>query len=180
MVVFMLNGCHSSKPISRGTPGGSEMLYQYQWNLTELQGQPIRTSSGETPHLLFSPGQVNKVTGSTGCNRLNGSFKLTGINFIKFSLLATTKMACPGRNKEAPFIEAMGHANNWSIINDQLILSNGKILLAKFRRTTTTTNRPDIPGASATLNGVWDLTFISEPTNCLWGFVPWQKTNPII
>ena len=58
-------------------------------------------------HLLFSPGQVNKVSGSTGCNRLNGNFDLTGVNFIKFSPLATTKMACTGNNNEAQFIEAL-------------------------------------------------------------------------
>ncbi len=175
IVFFMLNGCHSSKPISSGTTGGSEMLYQYQWNLIELQGQPVMTGSGETPHLLFSPGQLNKVTGSTGCNRLNGSFELTDINIIKFSPLATTKMACRGMNKEAPFIEAMGKANNWSIINDQLMLSDGKIVLAKFRRTTTTTTMPDIPGAGAALDGTWNLNYISGLRIAFDGLYPDKK-----
>ncbi len=73
-IFILLSGCHSSQPIVSGA-GGSEMLYRYQWNLTEINGRPI-TAFGidNTAHLLFSPGQVNKVSGSTGCNRLNGSF----------------------------------------------------------------------------------------------------------
>ncbi len=133
---FMLNSCHSSKPISSGTPGSSEMLYQYQWNLTELYGSPVATLGNDnTAHLLFSSGQTNKVSGSTGCNRLNGSIDLTGVNFIKFSPLATTKMLCPANSKENEFIEALSQSNNWNIINNQLLLNNGKIAVAKFRST---------------------------------------------
>lgn len=172
---FMLSSCHSSKPISGGIPGDSEMLYQYQWNLIELQGQPVMTGSGETPHLLFSPGQVNKVTGSTGCNRLNGSYNLTGVNFIKFPPLATTKMACPGMNKEAQFIEGLREVNNWSIINDQLLLSNGKILLAKFRRTIKPLTMPVMPGATGSLNGTWDLNYISGIRIAFDGLYPEKK-----
>ena len=157
----MLNGCISSKPIGGGTPGGSEMLYQYQWNLIELQSKPINTSFGEIPHLLFSPGQVNKVSGSTGCNRLNGSYELTGVNVIKFFPLATTKMACPGINNEAPFIKFLVEANNWSIIDDQLMLNNGKQLLAKFRRIIKPITKPEVPETDAALNGTWDLNYIS-------------------
>ena len=158
---FMLSGCTSSKPIVGGTPGGSEMLYQNQWNLIELKGKPIISSSDETPHLLFSPGQVNKVSGSTGCNRLNGSFELTGVNLIKFSPLATTRMACPGMNNEAPLIKTLSEANNWSIIDDILMLNNGKELLAKFRQIIKPITNPEIPETDALLSGTWDLNYIS-------------------
>jgi heat shock protein HslJ len=133
------------------------------------------TGSGETPHVLFSPGQVNKVTGSTGCNRLNGSYDLTGVNFIKFSPLATTKRACPGMNKEAQFIEALGQANNWSIINDLLLLNNGKILLAKFRRIIKPVTMPDKPVAAAALNGTWNLNYISGIRIAFDGLYPDKK-----
>ena len=123
-----MTGCHSTKPISGGSTGGSEMLYQHQWDVTEIQGKQVSTSSENQPYLLFSPGQVNKVSGSTGCNRITGSFELTGVNFIKFSPLATTKMACPGNNVEQKFLDALSKVNNWSISNNQLLLSSGKIL----------------------------------------------------
>ncbi len=163
---FMLNSCHSSKPISSGTPGGSEMLYQYKWYLNELQGEPFTFIGNDNyAHLLFSTGQPNKVSGSTGCNRLNGSFELTGVNFIKFSPLATTRMACPG-NTEAKFIEALGQVNNWSISNEQLLLSNGKIVVAKLNAVSMETEK---------LSGTWELNYISGPRIAFEGLYPDKK-----
>ncbi len=133
LTIILMAGCDSTKPITGDKYGGSEMLYQYQWDLVELQGQPIAPTGDKNANLLFTTGQPNKISGSTGCNRLNGTFELSGVGFIKFSPLATTRMACPG-DTEAKFIEAMAQVNNWSIINDMLLLNNGKILLAKLRR----------------------------------------------
>ncbi len=39
-VFILLSGCHSSQPIVSGA-GGSEMLYRYQWNLTEINGRLV-------------------------------------------------------------------------------------------------------------------------------------------
>ena len=111
--------------------GGSEILYQYKWNFTELNSQPISTGR-DTAYLLFYPGQVNRVTGSTGCNRLTGTFELSGTNKMMFSQLVTTRMACSDYD-ELPVLTALKQVNNWSIINDQLLLSHGKILVAKLQ-----------------------------------------------
>lgn len=161
-----MTGCHSTKPISGGSTGGSEMLYQHQWDVTEIQGKQVSTSSENQPYLLFSPGQVNKVSGSTGCNRITGSFELTGVNFIKFSPLATTKMACPGNNVEQKFLDALSKVNNWSISNNQLLLSSGKILLVKLNAIT-----PE----SAKLHGTWELNYISGPRIAFNGLYPDKK-----
>jgi heat shock protein HslJ len=169
LMSILIVSCHSTKPISGGTTGGSEMLYQYQWDATEIQGKVISTSSDNQPYLLFSPGQVSRVSGSTGCNRLNGSFELTGVNFIKFSPLATTKMACIGDNVETKFLGAMGKVNNWSIINNQLLLNNGKMNLIKLKAVT-----PE----SAKLSGTWELNYISGPRIAFNGLYPDKK--PVI
>lgn len=167
----MMSGCHSTKPTT-GTPGGSEMLYRYQWNLEELNGQPV--SKPTKAHLLFSPGTVSSVAGNTGCNNLRGTVELTGVNFMKFSPLATTKMACPGDNIEAQFVEAMGQVNNWSIANDQLLLSNGKILIAKLRGVTAS-QKPVMPPAESALNGEWELNYISGKRIAFEGLYPDKK-----
>ena len=161
-LLILIAGCHSTKPVAT-VPGGSEMLYANQWNLAELNRKTITSSDA---NLLFSAGQPNRVSGSTGCNKLNGSFELTGINFIKFSPLATTKMACPGNNIEAEFIEALGQVNNWSIINNQLLLNNGKILLAKLNTITV---------ESSKLSGTWELNYISGPRIAFEGLYPDKK-----
>jgi len=161
-----MTGCHSTKPVSSSPSVGSEALYQYQWDVIEIQGKKISIPSDNQPYLLFSPGQLNKVSGSTGCNKITGSFELTGVNFIKFSPLATTRMACIGENVESKFLEALGKVNNWSIINNQLLLSNGKILLVKLNAIT-----PE----SAKLHGTWELNYISGPRITFNGLYPDKK-----
>ncbi|HEY8389178.1 MAG TPA: META domain-containing protein [Parasegetibacter sp.] len=108
----------------------NNVLFEDSWVLTELMGKPI-DSTGRPPYLQFSA--ENQVTGSTGCNRLTGGFTLQGETKLKFSPLATTKMYCPDVD-ESGFLNALEKVNNYNIVSDMLILSNGKILLAKFRK----------------------------------------------
>lgn len=76
--------------------GGSENFFASRWVLIEAEGRPVTLSdSNREAHLLFYPGQINRVSGFTGCNTLNGSFELAGVNNIMFSPVATTKMMCP-------------------------------------------------------------------------------------
>lgn len=126
-------GCHHTQSATiEPVSSGSEMLYQYRWNLKELHGQPATMGTTDTAHLLFYPGQVGRVSGSAGCNRINGTFELSGVNKISFSPLATTRMACPGET-ESQFLKALAQANNWSIVNNQLLLANGKITVATLQ-----------------------------------------------
>ncbi|MEO6914992.1 MAG: META domain-containing protein [Chitinophagaceae bacterium] len=149
--IIVATGCQNTKVVSTGGSIGSEMLYKSKWYLSEVQGKNVNADNGNYAYLLFSPGQPNKVTGSTGCNRLNGSYDLSGVNFIKFSPLASTRMACPG-NTEATFLDALGQANSWNIVDNQLLLSNGKIQLAKFNAVSMEMDK---------LSGTWDLNYIS-------------------
>ncbi|WP_276501273.1 META domain-containing protein [Terrimonas pollutisoli] len=173
-IVIMAAGCGSSKSTA-GTSGGSEMLYQYQWNLEILDGQPVNTSTGKGSYLLFSPGQVNTVAGNAGCNNLRGSFELSGENAMKFSPLMTTKMACPDINIETSFLDALSKVDNWSIIGDQLLLSNGKIPLAKLRGVKPIA-KPVSTAPNASLIGTWELNYISGKKIAFEGLYP--KTKP--
>ena len=165
-IFILVVGCHNTKPVSAGATGGSKMLFQYQWDVTELNGQQVVISSGSQPNLLFYTGQVNRVSGSTGCNKLNGSFELTGVNFIKFSPLGTTKMACMGDNVESTFLKALEKVNKWSIINKQLLLNNGKMLMVKLNAV--------IPESSK-LDGTWELNYISGSRIAFEGLYPDKK-----
>ena len=143
-ILFLIAGCHSTKPVIAVASGGSEMLFMNQWNLTELGGKTVVITAGTQPHLLFFPGQVSRVSGSTGCNKLNGSFVLAAANSMKFSPLATTRMACVGDNVESKFLEVLGKVNRWAIINKQLLLKNGEVIMAKLNA---------VKAEAATLNG---------------------------
>lgn len=164
-IVIITAGCKSTNIVSAGSSAGSEMLYKSKWYLSEVQGGPVNEGMVTYAHLLFTPGQLNKVTGSTGCNRLNGSYELSGVNLIKFSPLATTRMACPG-NTEAKFIDALGKVKNWSIINEELLLSEGDVVLAKLYAVSMEMDK---------LSGNWDLNYLSGQRIAFDGLYPEKK-----
>lgn len=137
--ITLLAGCNNSKKIAmaeaiKNSGSGSEMLYKFQWNLTELQG--VAFPSSAKAYLLLSPGKANNVTGNTGCNIMKGSFELIETNGLKFSTFATTKRACMDNaisNMEQKFLDVLNTSSNWIIKDTVLLLSNEKIILAKLR-----------------------------------------------
>lgn len=84
-------------------------LLQDIWVLTELNGKPVpATGSGrERPRLEFRLTE-GRVSGTTGCNRLNGTVK-ADTRQIQFGPLATTRMACPDDSSqlEANFLKGL-------------------------------------------------------------------------
>ncbi|HEV8080211.1 MAG TPA: hypothetical protein VGP43_05840 [Chitinophagaceae bacterium] len=38
LTIILMAACNRTKPINGDKYGGSEILYQYQWDLVELQG----------------------------------------------------------------------------------------------------------------------------------------------
>jgi heat shock protein HslJ len=153
--------------VSGPVTGGSELLYRYQWELSELNGESIKFNINDSKAFLqFSPGQINSVSGSTSCNRLTGSFELSGSNSITFKPLAITEMACLNNKIENPFLEMMGRVKNWSIVNNQLLLGNGQTILAKFNA---------IQLGDAKLNGTWEMNYITGKRIAFEGLYPNKK-----
>jgi heat shock protein HslJ len=127
----LLTNCSGTKK-HPAVIGGSELLYASKWILIELKSTPVTAGKA---NLLFFPGQVTRVSGNAGCNNLTGTVKLTGANAIKFSPLATTRMACIEATREQEFTEALNQVTNWSIIDNQLLLKHGETLLARLNAT---------------------------------------------
>jgi heat shock protein HslJ len=126
----IFSACTSSKT-AKPAAGGSEQLFMYKWILIELEGSAV---AGDTKaHLLFYPGQVTRVAGNAGCNRLTGSIALAGESGLKFSPLAVTRMACMETTVEPQFLKALEKVNDWRIADNELFLYEGDKLLAKFR-----------------------------------------------
>ncbi|WP_210521696.1 META domain-containing protein [Hymenobacter terricola] len=114
--------------------GGSEKLFAHRWTLTEAAGQPV-TSTGDAreAHLLFFP--PSRLSGATGCNRLTGTFELTGTGQMKFSPLATTRMMCPepAAAAETRFVQALGTVKTYYVTDAALELRDGTAVVARFR-----------------------------------------------
>ncbi|MFD2936684.1 META domain-containing protein [Spirosoma flavum] len=104
-------------------------LLQDIWVLTELQGRAIKASGprNEVPRLEISLTE-GRVTGTTGCNRLNGTIK-ADTRQIVFGPLMTTKMACEGDvgQLESKFLTELANPMTYRVGDGKLILlRNGK------------------------------------------------------
>jgi heat shock protein HslJ len=85
----------------------------------------------EPPNLDFHKAD-GKIIGTTGCNRLNGTYTTTGNN-IAFGPLLTTKMACAQRD-EARFIQALQEVTYFKIVNLKLYFLTGSTEKLRFRK----------------------------------------------
>ncbi|NCU06013.1 MAG: META domain-containing protein [Chitinophagaceae bacterium] len=146
--------------------GNSEELYMHRWYLSSVYQKEVRTETGRTAYLTFSPGQVNTVAGFTGCNRLSGSFTINGNNEIRFSPLAVTKMACANDKTESIFLPVLAETNRWSVENGVLKFYKEDKEVAAFTAVDATAEK---------LEGNWELNYISGPRIAFDGLYPEKK-----
>src|SRR3712207_3795710 len=99
-LVILAAGC--SRPGSKQAAETEQL--NGNWVLELWQDQPLGAGefSRGLPQLTFDVSQ-NRVSGHTGCNRLNGTVTVQG-DHIAFGRLATTRMACVGASVEQPFL----------------------------------------------------------------------------
>ncbi len=107
----------AAMPAAAPAPGPS--LRGTLWRLQALQ-------DGDGPELRLDA-DADRVSGSGGCNRLIGGFQLEGEQ-LRFSELASTKMACPAAlmAMEQRYMEALGQVRRWSIDKRNLLLQDGQ------------------------------------------------------
>jgi copper homeostasis protein (lipoprotein) len=102
------------------------------WNLTRLGDVAVVVAEPRRqPSLTLTAD--GRVAGFDGCNRLAGSYQVTGRS-IAFSQLASTKMACiDGMEHEAAFAAALEREASYRILGQHLELySASGELLARF------------------------------------------------
>ncbi|MCF1715602.1 META domain-containing protein [Flavihumibacter sp. RY-1] len=130
----------ASSPVASTAPiqleQGSEVLYMYRWELKELNGTTIEEARRGQFFLLFTPGQVGRVSGKGGCNRISGNVELLENRGLKFGAIASTKMACPDMEQEAIFLKSLAEVNQWKIVNNVLYLQKDGSNLALFQSVT--------------------------------------------
>lgn len=116
-------------------PSGAEALGNHRWVLTELDGQPVADTARRNAASLQFFTKENRVAGSGGCNRITGSYERSGKDGLKFSRMASTRMACPGPDLETPFLRALDQVDGFSIAQGVLTLRQGQTVLARFQAT---------------------------------------------
>ena len=127
-LITVIFGCVSSKNNADTNLTGSWELSVFPTTdktFEEVFGQ-------RKPELQFDQSK-NTVSGSTGCNRINGSYSVDKAAFSFGSNLAMTKMACPGY-EESVFLDALNRINRYEISNGQLRFMHDSTLVMSFAR----------------------------------------------
>jgi heat shock protein HslJ len=134
LLVGCVGGAHSA-PGNAAPP--SRSLENTYWRLMEVRGRPaVAADSTREAHLRFvaDSGGGSRVAGSTGCNRLSGSYTRDGAA-LRFGPAATTRMACvePAISaQETDLLAALAATTRHAIVGDVLTLSDAGGPLARF------------------------------------------------
>jgi copper homeostasis protein (lipoprotein) len=127
VLAALAGGCgggvaQSDIPTSPSSPSGLSLLGT-TWTAIEIDGQAVAAGEPQRlPNILLSS-DGNRVSGSTGCNRISGTFTQEGAA-LRFGPLAATRMACvPDRSAtENAFGAALEATASHAIVNQTLEL----------------------------------------------------------
>ena len=129
----LLSGC-APRISSQGMGSPSvPALEDTHWSLSRLADAPVAAAEVTSePHLVLAPAE-GRVTGSTGCNRMTGSYALDGAK-LSFGPIASTKMACAlGMDTERRFLTALSAAASWRFREGRLeLLDAGGSVVAEL------------------------------------------------
>ncbi len=136
-----LSACAATSPTTSPTsaPANTTMsksdspLRNTYWKLVTLHGKTVTTAAQQREaHIVFSA-QNNRVSGSSGCNRMMGGFEESA-NHLKFKSLGGTRMACPaGMEQEAEFLQALQTVERYRIQGERLeVLDSKGAVVASF------------------------------------------------
>lgn len=112
LVTGTLWGCS----VSQEQEAGKQIaLAGSQWQVQEIDGQPVETDSEVT--IGFS--EEGRVFGNSSCNRYQGGWHAED-NLIELSRMAATRMACPDTlmHQETRFLQLLGNVQNYRFERD--------------------------------------------------------------
>jgi heat shock protein HslJ len=129
LTILVVAACDSTGSGANATPEPTAAadLAGTSWMLVSVGANPVVAGSGAG--LTFDAG--GNVSGSTGCNRVSGSYAVDGAA-LTFGPLATTRMACEENlmAQETSVLEALTDVSGWEIDADgRLHLTGGTELV---------------------------------------------------
>ncbi|MDI5986553.1 META domain-containing protein [Halomonas sp. M4R5S39] len=101
-----------------------ESLENTYWKLTRVGDVAAEAVDNQREAHFVLHVEESRVAGSTGCNRLAGSYRLEN-DSLRFGPLATTRMAClEGAETEQAFLTALEAAASWQVEGQALTLKD--------------------------------------------------------
>ena len=125
LLLLLLAGCHNTPPQQDvQTPkriAPDAPLRNIRWVPRELGEQRVEVpENGREPHLLLR--SDGTAEGNGGCNGFRGGYEFDEEGELKFSRLASTRMACPGMATENKFNRVLSETRTYRISGDTLWL----------------------------------------------------------
>ena len=121
-VITHANPTHVELLMMRVTPGSPANIEDRRWTLSAMGGHVF---TGENlPYIELRAGHLS---GSGGCNRIAGGYKIEA-NALAFTTAASTMMMCIHEEvmqTEDAFFKALQHVRFWSVTGDRLVLLDG-------------------------------------------------------
>ncbi|TCL10257.1 putative lipoprotein [Shimia isoporae] len=106
-----------------------EQLTQSSYIVVAMNGEAVQTE--RVPELVFA--EDGKISGTSGCNRFNGTVEVDG-EAMTFGPLASTRMACPGPldAQEAAFFAALSQVTGFAFENGVALTDQGGNILLQL------------------------------------------------
>jgi heat shock protein HslJ len=116
-MMLLLSACADTTPSAQYPP-----LQGSTWLITQAGGEKIQAvNDTEAPNLIFDE-ESQRVSGSTGCNRIAGGYTLEG-DKLRFQQMVSTRMFCiSGMEQEDRILEALGTIERYRFAGGQLEL----------------------------------------------------------
>lgn len=104
-----------------------------KWTLTMFKGTEIPANKyNKIPYIAFE-NEDKYITGNAGCNGFNGPIYFDN-NYILFSNLAVTRMACIHENMEQDFLKELKVITKYKLLNNELHFYTGDELKMIFKK----------------------------------------------
>ena len=101
-----------------------------KWYL--VPAMEIDTAMGRIPEIQFDI-KESRFSGSTGCNRMSGSFLATDSTLQFSDKMITTRMFCAGYNESA-FLQSLLRVETYKFRKGMLVLLVGEIEVSRWTR----------------------------------------------
>lgn len=101
-----------------------------KWSL--IPASESDTAGGHFPEIQFDI-KESRFSGSTGCNRMSGSFLATDSTLQFSDKMITTRMFCPGVNESA-FLQNLLRVESYKFRKGILVLLVGEIEVSRWNR----------------------------------------------
>ncbi|MDR2000092.1 MAG: META domain-containing protein [Zoogloeaceae bacterium] len=115
--MMLLSACANTTSGAQHPP-----LHGALWLITQAAGEKVQAvNDANVPNLVFDE-KSQRVSGSTGCNRIAGGYALEG-DKLRFQQMVSTRMACiSGMEQEDRILKALGTIERYRFAGGQLEL----------------------------------------------------------